>query len=145
MLADDDKDDRFFFDLVLSEACRNVNLNMVQDGEQLMAWLHSCSNNLPDILFLDLNMPRKNGFVCLQEIRSDRRLQNLFVAIYSTSTSPRDIQEAHEKGANIFVNKPNGYDDLKTIISKVLSLDFKDYFPYSDIDKFLLIPLEYKW
>ena len=145
LLADDDKDDRFFFGLVVAEVDKTIALTTVPNGEQLMLHLQQPNATLPDIVFLDLNMPRKNGFICLDEIRKDPQLQNLFVAIYSTSNSPKDITESFEKGANLFVNKPNGYDDLKVIVKKVLSLDFDEYTPHKDLEKFMLIPQEYRW
>lgn len=145
LLADDDKDDRFFFNMAIMEVDKAISLATVPNGEQLMITLNETLDALPNIVFLDLNMPRKNGFICLDEIRKDPKLQQLFVAIYTTSNSPKDVTEAFEKGANLFVNKPNGYDDLKVIVGKVLGLDLNHYPPHSDPEKFVLIPQECKW
>jgi CheY-like chemotaxis protein len=145
LLADDDKDDRFFFNLAVTEVDTGSTLATVPNGEQLILTLSETTDNLPNIVFLDLNMPRKNGFICLDEIRKDPKLQQLFVAIYTTSNSPKDVSEAFEKGANLFVNKPNGYDDLKVIVAKILGLDLSQYPPHSNLDKFVLIPQECKW
>jgi len=138
LLADDDRDDRFFFDKAVSEIKQQVHVDSVMDGEQLMLWLLKNTDNLPDIIFLDLNMPRKNGFECLEEIRHNKYLKHLFIAIYSTSISQKDIDEAFAKGANIFVNKPNGFEDLKTIISKVLELNLEEYAPNAQRISFVL-------
>jgi len=138
LLADDDKDDRFFFQQAISQIDKEARLTTVNDGEKLMLWFLDNMDNLPDILFLDLNMPRLNGFTCLEQIRQNRKLSHLFVAIYSTSTSPQDIKEAFDKGANIFINKPNSFEDLRNVIRKVLDLDLAEYADHVQPDKFVL-------
>ena len=75
LLADDDKDDRFLFREALSELPLFTNLETVHDGEQLMNYLNEHSDSLPHVLFLDLNMPRINGFECLSEIKHDEKLK----------------------------------------------------------------------
>ena len=64
-------------------------------------------------MFLDLNMPIMNGFECLEAIRSTPHLKDLLVAIYSTSSAERDIEETFEKGANIYIKKPSSFNELK--------------------------------
>ncbi|MBC8110037.1 MAG: response regulator [Verrucomicrobia bacterium] len=85
LLADDDKDDRFFFEEALEELQVSIHLTTVNDGEQLTQLLiqqmTKLPNQLPDVLFLDLNMPRKNGFECLAEIKRTKKLQHLPVII----------------------------------------------------------------
>ena len=90
LLADDDTDDRFFFKKVLNELSIAVQLTTVHNGEELMAYLLENSDQLPDLLFLDLNMPRKSGFECLSEINENEKLKVLPVVIFSTFYS-RDI------------------------------------------------------
>jgi CheY-like chemotaxis protein len=69
LLADDDADDCLFFKEALEELPLSTSLTIVNDGDQLMKWLLKNTSRLPHVLFLDLNMPRKNGFECLTEIR----------------------------------------------------------------------------
>lgn len=76
ILADDDIDDCLFFTEALEELKINIQLKIVHDGEELMRQL-ALKNNKYDVLFLDLNMPRKNGFECLQEIKSNEKLISL--------------------------------------------------------------------
>src|SRR5436190_20290480 len=90
LLADDDKDDCFLFREALSELPVPTNLVTVHDGEQLMSYLTEHAKDLPDVLFLDLNMPRKNGFECLTEIKHTDTLKDLPVIMFSTSY-PRDM------------------------------------------------------
>ena len=78
---------------------------------------------LPQILFLDLNMPFKNGFQCLEEIRSIKAFDDMFIALYSTTARPSDIEAGFLKGANLFIHKPNSYAALKQILYKILNMD----------------------
>ena len=84
LLADDDSDDCLFFKDVLDELNLPTLLTTVHNGEQLMEVLLK-STELPDILFLDLNMPRKNGFECLSAIKQTKKLNQVPVIIFSTS------------------------------------------------------------
>ena len=81
LLADDDMDDRYFFEKALQEIPLETALTKVSNGEQLMGYLHENTARLPDILFLDLNMPGKNGFECLDQIKSDKKLGTIPVII----------------------------------------------------------------
>ena len=127
LLADDDADDRMFFSDATTGFPQHIQVTTVNDGIQLMQLLSEPETILPAMLFLDLNMPVKNGFQCLSEIRNNDRLKNLFIIIYSTTANPAEIAEAYAGGANLFINKPNSFTGLKHIIEKVLSLDIKEY------------------
>jgi CheY-like chemotaxis protein len=85
LLADDDTDDRFFFEKALNELSLNTHLTTVHGGEQLMEYLLENTKNLPDVLFLDLSMPRKNGIECLSEIKENKQLEAVPVIMFSTS------------------------------------------------------------
>src|SRR6185295_4050117 len=85
LLADDDTDDCIFFKAAVKEFSMATTLSTVHDGEQLMELLTKEGNELPDVLFLDLNMPRKNGFECLSEIKQNKNLEHLPVIMFSTS------------------------------------------------------------
>lgn len=137
MLADDDEDDRMLFYDAVTEINTNVQLNMVKDGEELMLFL-SHSITLPEIIFLDLNMPCKNGFECLTEIRNNKALHDIFIIIYSTTGRPSEVEETFKNGANLFINKPNNFNDLLSILKSIFSLDVKDYIPRPEKDKFVL-------
>ncbi len=82
LLADDDTDDCRFFELALNELALNTELTIVHNGEQLMSYLTDESNKIPDVLFLDLNMPRKNGFECLLEIKLNKKIGNIPIIVY---------------------------------------------------------------
>jgi CheY-like chemotaxis protein len=120
LLADDDKDDRFFFGLALKGIPFPTQLTTVEDGERLMAHLKN-SDSLPDVLFLDLNMPKKNGFECLSEIKLDPELSPLPVIIYSTAANDNTARVLYEAGAHYYVSKRN-FTELQEIIEYVLNL-----------------------
>src|ERR1041385_2052858 len=85
LLAEDNQHDRYFFKKALNEIGIPAELTSVNDGDLLMKHLAKNLMNLPDILFLDLNMPCKNGFECLSEIKQDPALNGFPVVIFSTS------------------------------------------------------------
>jgi CheY-like chemotaxis protein len=106
LLADDDADDRFFFKRAFSKASIPADVVTVEDGQQLTELLGEIKEPPPpDIIFLDINMPRKNGKACLQEIRNDDKFKNTPVVMFSTSSYHKDIDETYEGGANLYISK----------------------------------------
>ena len=116
LLADDDTDDCLFFEQALDELKLPMNFITVHDGEQLMQSLKNKTNILPTIVFLDLNMPRKNGFECLLEIKSDGRLQHLPIIVLSTSLEYEVVNNLYNNGAQYFIRKPADFAQFKKII-----------------------------
>lgn len=124
ILTDDDADDHLIFSDALSELKIDSKLTIFSDGLELMEYLKNAAI-LPNVLFLDLNMPKKTGLDCLREIRSDKKFKKISIAIYSTSSSPKDIEETFLKGANLYVQKPSDFTKLKLIIKKVILTKWK--------------------
>ena len=137
LLVDDDKDDCIFFDTTLKKLSHPTHLTTVHDGEELMSYLSKNSNRLPDVIFLDLNMPRKNGFECLVEIKENEKLKDLNVIMFSTSI-PQDknyeremIASLFKIGAIYFIRKSSDFnllkqdidDSLKKVIEKIRSIN----------------------
>lgn len=120
LLADDDEDDRLLFTEAFSELKIKTIVHTVNTGIQLMERLKMKNIRLPHLLFLDLNMPRKNGLECLKEIRSDKKLKGISIAIYSTSGTEKDMEETFRNGANVYITKPNDFNILKQILEKVV-------------------------
>lgn len=137
-LADDDADDRMLFEEAIEEIDIKTSLSLFHDGKQLMDYLLSPGVTLPEIIFLDLNMPVKDGMQCLTEIRKNTTLRDLCVAIYSTSSSEQDIEETFVSGANVYINKPNTYANLKKALEKVLQLNWQYHTSALNRDNFLL-------
>ncbi len=138
LLADDDEDDRRFFVEAFNEIKMRTKVKTVNDGDLLMKHLNNESLPLPDLLFLDLNMPMKNGFECLYEIRHSKRLKDIAIVIYSTSGSEHDIEEAFVRGANVYIKKPNDFTSLKNILKKVMQINWHYHTYGLDKENFLL-------
>lgn len=138
LLADDDEDDRNLFIDALNELKINTKIEVVKDGQELLDFFDKPDVNLPQILFLDLNMPCKTGIECLTEIKKDERLKNLSIAIYSTSASEKDIEETFVRGANVYIKKPNNFDSLKKVLSEVVTLNWQYHTSGLNRDNFLL-------
>ena len=140
LLADDDEDDRAFFTDALNGSKLNTELDTVHDGDELLTYLNAEDVKLPDVIFLDMNMPKKNGMECLVEIRGNTRLRNIAVAIYSTSSNSAEVDDAFVKGANIYINKTPDFEKLKEIILEVLDLNWQYCFEAKlDRGYFLLV------
>ena len=137
-LADDDEDDRLLFKDAIEEIKIKTKLSLFTNGKELMDYLMLPNIILPEVIFLDLNMPVKNGMECLKEIRNNSKLRDLSVAIYSTSSSEKDIEETFISGANIYINKPNSFGNLKSAIEKVLQLNWQYQTSALNRDNFLL-------
>ncbi|MGY8913661.1 MAG: response regulator [Flavobacteriales bacterium] len=140
LLADDDSDDCLFFKEALDELPVDASLSTVNDGVQLMDFLSSNSANLPDALFLDLNMPRKSGFECLSEIKVLDKLKALPIIIFSTSLDLDVVDSLYEKGANYYIRKPGEFSALKKVILEAITLTNKANFKHPKRDKFILLP-----
>lgn len=121
ILADDDEGDRMLFKEALSEMLVEANITIVNNGLLLMEHLSLPDLVIPNLIFLDLNMPMKNGFACLEEIRGNEKFKEVFIAIYSTSGSENDINETFTKNANIYIKKPSDYAGLVAILRKAIS------------------------
>lgn len=120
LLADDDKDDIDLFRDALNEISLSTDLALVSNGDILMKYLCDPKKPFPDILFLDLNMPKKNGFKCLSEIKADQQLYGLPVIIFSTSNEPQLINELYQTGARYYIRKPNSFGQLKKLVHQAL-------------------------
>ncbi len=133
LLADDDEDDRLIFKDAINEVKVKTKITVVNDGVQLMKYLNETEEELPHIVFLDLNMPRKGGIECLMEIRNDAKLKDLSIAIYSTSASEEDIEDTFVKGANVYIKKPNDFTTLVKVLSEVITINWQ--YHTSDLNK----------
>ncbi|GAB3012528.1 response regulator [Cyclobacterium sediminis] len=125
VLADDDEDDRFLFKEAIKQLSIQTRLLLFNDGQELINYLFSDESERPNLLFLDLNMPVKDGMQCLREIRQNEAFKDLAIAIYSTSSTEQDIEATFIYGANIYINKPSSFAKLKEVIEKVLQVNWQ--------------------
>ncbi len=118
-MADDDKDDFFILKEAAEKAGETLQVSYAANWLELWRFI---IKTLPDVLFLDINMPVKDGIECLQLIRKERKYDKVPIFIYSTSVNKIDIDKAYEHGANYFIVKPNAIDDITNIIKKLVSM-----------------------
>jgi CheY-like chemotaxis protein len=123
LMADDDNDHAIIFERVISKEFPNTRLSVVPDGEQLIHFLHL---NQIDLLFLDLNMPCKNGYECLREIKKDPALADLPIIVYSSSAHLTDIQKSFLNKADFYLVKPFITEHLKNALKLILSVNWKE-------------------
>lgn len=127
LMADDDADDRLLAREALVDAnFPEENLIFVEDGEVLMDFLcgrgqYAGSNKaqLPDLILLDLNMPKKDGREALKEIKTNPKLRQIPVVVFTTSTLPDDIRKSYDLGANTFISKPPNFEDLVSVMQTI--------------------------
>ncbi len=136
LLADDDHDDCMFFKQALEELSESTHLATVHDGEELMDYLNNiigavgAENVLPppDVLFLDINMPRKNGLECLSEIKHNEKLKDIPVVMFSTSNSWDTINQLFKGGSDVYIHKPSDFSQLKQVIHHALPIAAENKF-----------------
>ena len=138
VLADDDSDDCLLFEDALKELAHNIKLTTTNDGMELMDYLDETVPPPPDVIFLDLNMPRKSGYECLEEIKSTPRFKDIPVIIFSTSSQQEVIDRVYDEGASLYVRKPGSFPKLKQAIEKILAMDYKDITRQPSREKFFV-------
>ena len=121
LYADDDKDDRIFFKKALDGISIATTLKTFSDGQQLMDYLYQNTEQLPYALFLDINMPRKNGCECLMEIKSNEQLKKIPVILCSTSMGDDYADTLYKNGGHYYLHKCD-FAELKKSIFKILTL-----------------------
>lgn len=118
LLVDDDPDDVFLFGEVLHNINPSIEFRTAANGQEALDMLKS-SASLPDLIFLDLNMPRMGGVECLAILKADAVLKDVPVIIYTTSSQSKDIEETIQKGAVCFITKPSNMKELTEILSAI--------------------------
>jgi CheY-like chemotaxis protein len=129
LAAEDDDDDVLFIREALKERRYAGDVRFVKDGEELMDYLHRRGGYAgpglaprPDLILLDLRMPKKDGLEALREIRADVRLRSIPVVVLTTSQSERDIQSSYALGASSYIIKPNEFEALVEAMGALLKL-----------------------
>jgi CheY-like chemotaxis protein len=119
MIVDDDKDDRFFFQLAVKELGKEFECIMAENGLDAIEKLKAMKR-LPDYIFLDLNMPLMNGKECLEELKKNEKLRVIPVIMYSTSGFKDDIDTTQKMGAAYYLPKPANIVNLPTEITAAI-------------------------
>lgn len=135
LLAEDDADDQELFQDALDAVATDIKLALASDGVEAFNKLQEQS---PDLVFLDLNMPLKNGYECLMDIKRDQQYKDLPVIIFSTSVQPDTAVAVYNSGASLYVVKPNNFGDLKNLLKKMLYTEWYIPMPVFDKEQFIL-------
>jgi chemotaxis family two-component system response regulator Rcp1 len=123
LLVDDNQGDVGLVSDALAASARSSRVHAVYDGEDAVAFLRRAGKYAdavrPDLVMLDLNLPRKSGHVVLADVKADPSLRQIPVVIFTTSRSGRDIARSYELGANCYVSKPGKLADFFAAVQSV--------------------------
>jgi len=125
LFVDDDSDESYLFNEALEQSGLTIKLSRAKDGNDLLNFLQT--QPLPDIVFIDLNMPYKDGLEALIEIRKDSKFEKLPLVIYSTTKNSNHIDATYKHGASLFVVKPNTFDGMVEVVRKVCTIDWENF------------------
>ncbi len=137
ILAEDDIDDQILFEDAIVEAKIAIELKILSDGEKLMNYLYTVESPLPDVIFLDLNMPCVNGFECLELIRDNDKLKEIPIIIFSTSVNKSDIINTYNKGANLYFPKPYSFQQLVDSLRQLFKMETEEIKKRRGIESYL--------
>lgn len=119
IIADDDADDRaLLLEALIENGISNEKVVLVSDGDELISVL-PLHSKLPCIVFLDLNMPKKNGLKVLSEVKADPNLKHIPILIFTTSNSRNDILTSYKLGGNTYFTKPFSYAELSGLVKAI--------------------------
>jgi len=135
LLAEDDIDDVFSFELAMKEMPFSFILRNADNGDLLFVLL---KERIPDILFLDILMPCKDGVACIIEIRKNRDYNHMPVIMYTAMNSEEYIESAYKNGANFYLLKSNSIHEITENLKKIFSIDWKNFMYYPPKQQFVL-------
>ena len=123
LMAEDDAEDQLLVRRAFEQAHLMNALVIVEDGEELLDYLYQRGRyseaELPDMILLDLNMPRKDGREALQEIKADPKLRHIPVIVLTSSAADEDILRSYDLGVSAYIEKPVTFDRMVQVV-KVL-------------------------
>ena len=129
LLVEDDPDDVTFFQQALRDSGFRPSLHIAGDGEEALNFLRRKDKwamaPVPDLVILDLNLPRVDGHQVLEEVKKDPRLARIPIVVFTTSSRQEDIDGAYDRGANAYITKPMSFDRLLEITAKVEDFWFR--------------------
>ena len=136
VLVDDDADELYLFNEALEHSGLHFNLTNALNGNQLNEYLLNSLS--PDLIFLDINMPYKDGLESLKDIRNNPVFNNLRIVIYSTSKIHDMVKACYNAGADLFVVKPEDFDGMVKVVHKVCTKDWENFIRPAMNDGFVI-------
>ncbi len=128
LLVEDSEADAVMVEETLLDSKLKMNLNVVHDGVEALRYLKRekpyGSKRTPDLIILDLNLPKKDGREVLAEIKEDDRLKQIPVVVLTTSSAEEDIVKSYKLHANCYITKPLDFDQFAKIVSSIESFWF---------------------
>ncbi len=108
LMVEDDHDDRYITESFFAERGYNVNVQFVEESDHVITYLEDCTieGSLPNLILLDLNLPKKNGYEVLKELKTHSQFHIIPVIIVSGTAFPNEVKECYRLGANSFIQKP---------------------------------------
>ncbi len=124
LIIDDDLEDQEVFIEAVKEIDNAIVCLGFSEGEEALRLLKAEALEVPDLIFLDLNMPRFSGKECLVELKKIEKLQDVPIIIYSTSTDKKDYDDTKQLGASYFLTKPYKFDELRSKLKHIFGHDW---------------------
>ena len=144
LCVDDDPITLMILKMTMKKCDFTSIVETVADGTEAVRYyeglLQNPSIEAPELIFLDLNMPRKNGIECLTEIKENKDWKNLPIIIFSTSLDNEIVNNLYQKGATYYIRKPGEFSKLKTVIEKALTIASENNFKQPERANFILQP-----
>lgn len=123
LLVDDNPADTDLTREILSRCKHRFRITTLHDGEEALSFLHRrgpyAQAPSPDLLVLDLNLPRKDGRAVLKELKSDPTLSKIPVVVFTTSQASSDISRCYDLGANCYLRKPGNLSDYRAVVQSM--------------------------
>jgi len=127
IVAEDDPDDLLFFEMAVKKTEIPVSIRHAKDGTVLFVLL---KDKVPELLFLDINMPCKDGVSCIREIRQSKEYDNLPIIMFTANLYDKIIEDCYRNGANFYLVKPDNFVQLTEKLKQVFSLDWNGVMHY---------------
>lgn len=123
LLIEDNPGDVRLTQEAFKEGSMNINLEVVMDGVEAIKYLRKqgeyAETIIPDLILLDLNLPRKDGREVLEEVKADEELRTIPIVVLTTSNAEQDILHTYRLHANCYINKPVDFDRFFDVIQKI--------------------------
>ncbi|AZA46960.1 response regulator [Chryseobacterium carnipullorum] len=136
--ADNDEGNIIFFKNIFKDLRIGVKSQCFSSGEDLMEYLTSEGTIIPEVVFIKYDIPGKNSMECLDEIKTDSRLSNIIIVIYSDQISESEIEEIFVNGGNIVMRKPDSYDGLKKSLTEIITINWQYHTSGLNKDNFIM-------
>jgi CheY-like chemotaxis protein len=137
LMAEDDDEDYYIFSLAIKELSFTVVLTRAENGDILLKLLEE---KHPDILFLDLLMPCRDGRQCIKEIRANNKYDSIPIIVYTSLSDLKDVEFCYREGSNLYAIKPATLTELKSILERIFSIDWKKILYFPPRSEFVLNP-----